>query len=137
MWKIKKTISVFLPLGEEGDHHGCLCIWFACKQNNSAISSYFSKTYRKTFSVIWDLSYLISSHLFFNVFLGARIYKFLSKFCILYKTSINDEFNKTFRKSFLLIKKNKSIEKAHLWKGVMFFCFFLRGSNFKISVIFF
>ena len=70
----------------------------------------------------------------FNGFLGAQIYKFLSKFCILYKTSINDEFNKTFRKSFLLIKKNKSIEKAHVWRGVMFF---LRGLNFKISIIFF
>jgi len=47
--QIKKT---FLPLDEEDDHHKCPCIWFAGKQKNSAISSDFSKTYRKTFSVI-------------------------------------------------------------------------------------
>ena len=55
--KLKKT---FLPLVEEDDHYKCPCIWSAGKQKNSAISSNFSKTYRKTFSVIWDLSYWIS-----------------------------------------------------------------------------
>ena len=38
-----------------------------------------------------------------------------------YKTSVNDDFNKTFRKSFPSIK-TKSIEKAHVKSGVMFSC---------------
>ena len=69
----------------------------------------------------------------FNGFLGARIYKFLSKFCILYKTSINDEFNKTFRKSFLLMKNQ--VNRQKLMFGEV--SYFLRGSNFRILVIFF
>ena len=34
---------------------------------------------------------------------------------------MNDDFNKTFSKSFLLIK-TKAIEKAHVLRGVMCFC---------------
>ena len=50
-----------------------------------------------------------------------------------YKTSINDEFNKTFRKSFLLMKNQ--VNRQKLMFGEV--SYFLRGSNFRILVIFF
>ena len=63
----KDNFSVFTPWWRLGDHHRFPCIWFACKQNNSTISFYFSKAYRKTFSVLRDLFYIVT---FFNVFFG-------------------------------------------------------------------
>ena len=54
--KIKKTISVFLPLDEEDGYHGCPCIWFVSGLLVSKITTPFYlisvKLTGKLFSVI-------------------------------------------------------------------------------------